>query len=300
MPLPLELAQLKEEIQEVARGYGLDFFDVIFHVLDYDGINEIAAYGGFPTRYPHWRFGMEYGRLKKGYSYGLQKIYEMVINNDPCHAYLLSANNIVDQKTVMAHVYGHCDFFKNNVWFSKTNRKMLDEMANHGVRIRKYMERYGLEKVESFIDACLSIENLIDYHAPFIQRTEQLSRGSLDEAFRILKENGLLVVAVPNLHNAVLRFFYRLVKGKSLALFSTEAKELHLYHFSETTLTGMLQKAGFEIIAVKPDLSAVVLGRRLMDAVSAAICGITGKNYSDGIKVFARKKTAETVEPGTP
>ncbi len=125
-------------------------------------------------------------------------------------------------------------------------------------------------------------------------------RGSLDEAFRILKENGLLVVAVPNLHNAVLRFFYRLVKGKSLALFSTEAKELHLYHFSETTLTGMLQKAGFEIIAVKPDLSAVVLGRRLMDAVSAAICGITGKNYSDGIKVFARKKTAETVEPGTP
>ena len=181
MPLPLELAQLKEEIQEVARGYGLYFFDVIFHVLDYDGINEIAAYGGFPTRYPHWRFGMEYGRLKKGYSYGLQKIYEMVINNDPCHAYLLSANNIVDQKTVMAHVYGHCDFFKNNVWFSKTNRKMLDEMANHGVRIRKYMERYGLEKVESFIDACLSIENLIDYHAPFIQRTEQLSRGSLDE-----------------------------------------------------------------------------------------------------------------------
>jgi stage V sporulation protein R len=28
----------------------------------------IAAYGGFPTRYPHWRFGMEYEQLSKGYS----------------------------------------------------------------------------------------------------------------------------------------------------------------------------------------------------------------------------------------
>jgi stage V sporulation protein R len=181
MSLPLELAKLKKEIQEVAAGYGLDFFEVIFHVLDFDEISEVAAYGGFPTRYPHWRFGMEYDRLSKGYSYGLQKIYEMVINNDPCHAYLLSANNIVDQKTVMAHVYGHCDFFKNNIWFSKTNRKMLDEMANHGVRMRKFMEKYGLEKVESFVDACLSIENLIDYHAPFIQRTEKVSRKALNE-----------------------------------------------------------------------------------------------------------------------
>ena len=51
----------------------------------------------------------------KGYHYGLQKIYEMVINNDPCYAYLMtSATSSIDQKLVMAHVYGHCDFFKNN------------------------------------------------------------------------------------------------------------------------------------------------------------------------------------------
>ena len=85
-------------------------------MVDADDLNEIAAYGGFPTRYPHWSFGMPYEELRKGYDYGLSKIYEMVINNDPCYAYLMRCNHTVDQKLVMAHVYGHCDFFKNNAY----------------------------------------------------------------------------------------------------------------------------------------------------------------------------------------
>jgi stage V sporulation protein R len=177
MNLPPELEKVREEIEAAARGYGLDFFETRFEVLDYDQINEVAAFGGFPSRYPHWRFGMEYESLKKGYTYGLQKIYEMVINNDPCYAYLLECNHLVDQKLVMAHVYAHCDFFKNNSWFSKTNRRMIDEMANHSARVRRYMEKQGEERVESFIDACLSIENLIDTHAPFIRRRGAEPRG---------------------------------------------------------------------------------------------------------------------------
>ena len=90
MSLPLELWELKEQIEEYARGFGLDFFETIFEVVDYDRVNEIAAFGGFPTRYPHWRFGMEYDKLSKSSSYGLSKIYEMVINTDPCYAYLLT------------------------------------------------------------------------------------------------------------------------------------------------------------------------------------------------------------------
>ena len=168
--LPAELAKAAEEIKAHARGYGLDFWDIVFEVLDYDELNEVAAYGGFPTRYPHWKFGMEYEQLAKGYSYGLQKIYELVINNDPCYAYLMKSNSMVDQKLVMAHVCGHADFFKNNAWFTHTNRKMMDEMANHGTRIRRYAERYGHENVETFVDACLSIDNLIDMHSPFIKR----------------------------------------------------------------------------------------------------------------------------------
>jgi stage V sporulation protein R len=113
---------------------------------------------------------MEYERLSKSYAYGLHRIYEMVINTDPCYAYLLASNRMVDQKMVMAHVYGHVDFFKNNYWFAHTNRKMLDEMANHATRIRRHVERCGLEPVEDFIDACLSLDNLIDIHAAGIRR----------------------------------------------------------------------------------------------------------------------------------
>src|ERR1700754_1510413 len=143
--LPAELRELQLETEEHARAFGLDFYDTIFEVLDYDELSEIAAYGGFPTRYPHWRFGMEYEQLSKSYDYGLQKIYELVINNNPCYAYLMKSNELTDQKLVMAHVYGHCDFFKNNYWFSETSRKMMDEMANHGNRIRNYIDRFGVE-----------------------------------------------------------------------------------------------------------------------------------------------------------
>ena len=110
-PFPDELLAAKKQIREQARSYGLDFFPVIFEMCDYEQMNQIAAYGGFPQRYPHWRFGSEYEGLRKRHHYGLGRIYEMVINNDPCYAYLQESNALVDQKLVIAHVYGHSDFF---------------------------------------------------------------------------------------------------------------------------------------------------------------------------------------------
>ncbi|HEY2146317.1 MAG TPA: SpoVR family protein [Pirellulales bacterium] len=180
-PLPRELADIQRQMEGYALGHWLDFYPTIFEVVDYDQLNEVAAYGGFPTRYPHWRFGMEYEQLSKGYVYGLQKIYELVINNDPCYAYLMRSNSITDQKLVMAHVYGHCDFFKNNAWFAHTNRKMMDQMANHGMRVRRHMDRYGVEEVENFIDACLSVEDLIDVHLPGIKRHEERLKPKVPE-----------------------------------------------------------------------------------------------------------------------
>ncbi len=377
--LPPHLRVLKDEIEGYARAFGLDFFETIFEVVDADDLNEIAAYGGFPTRYPHWSFGMQYEELKKGYEYGLSKIYEMVINNDPCYAYLMRCNHTVDQKLVMAHVYGHClapeteviteqgakpitevrvgdrvlthtgefkpvrvvarrhfkgpiyrvkvegaeesvritgehpvavlhgdglrwmpaselqggmfvglphakpvaigsgvklaprliqsmeilqlpiadlqakierelqenpflepradpqpglwfpegeedhchierdgftwqcilqpkveeydgyvynfsvaedesyvlsagltvhncDFFKNNAYFGHTTRKMMDEIANHAARIRHYVERFGEDEVESFLDKCMSIDDLIDIHSVAIKRRDDHSK----------------------------------------------------------------------------------------------------------------------------
>ncbi len=172
MPKPLssDLRDLQLRVETVSKQLGLDGFECIYEVLDYDEINMVAAYSGFPVRYPHWRFGMEYDRLKKSHEYGLNKIYEMVINNDPCYAYLLESNSFVDQKLVMCHVAGHNDFFKNNFAFAHTNRTMINEMANHASRIRHYMDWHGVNLVESFIDNALCLENLIDINAPYIVR----------------------------------------------------------------------------------------------------------------------------------
>src|SRR5437764_923798 len=176
---PPELLASKKQIREQARSYGLDFFNVIYEMCDYEQMNQIAAYGGFPQRYPHWRFGMEYERLRKQHFYGLGRIYEMVINNDPCYAYLQESNALIDQKLVIAHVYGHSDFFKNNYWFSRTNRKMMDEMANHSTRFRKHIEKHGYDTVEKFADVCLSLEHLIDPYSMF------MNRGPVDTAHAV-------------------------------------------------------------------------------------------------------------------
>ena len=174
--IPKEIADLQKKIEAIAKSYGLDFFETVFEMVDYSQMNQIAAYGGFPIRYPHWRFGMEYESLSKGYEYGLSKIYELVINNDPCYAYLLESNSLLDQKLVMAHVFGHSDFFKNNKWFSHTDRKMMDTMGNHASRVRRYMDHYGIETVENFIDTCLSLENLIDRYQPYIKSNKTLQK----------------------------------------------------------------------------------------------------------------------------
>jgi stage V sporulation protein R len=185
--LPLYLREWQEKIEQIGKDYGLDFFPTIFEMLTYDQMNEVAAYTGFPNRFPHWRFGMEYEQLSKNYEYGLSKIYEMVINNNPSYAYLLEGNSLTEQKLVMAHVLGHVDFFKNNFAFRTTdldaagnltdpirrthpydpNRRWIDKMANNGGRVRRHMDRHGVAKVEEFLDDCMSLENLIDPWKPF-------------------------------------------------------------------------------------------------------------------------------------
>src|SRR5258708_16719302 len=78
---------------------------------------------------------MEYEQLSKSYEYGLSKIYEMVINNNPSYAYLLEGNSVTEQKLVMAHVYAHVDFFKHNFCFKTTDldqkRSVINPVRRH-------------------------------------------------------------------------------------------------------------------------------------------------------------------------
>lgn len=163
LTIPDELKKLIPDIFKECKGFGLDFYPTVVQMLTYDEISEIAAYGGFPVRYPHWKWGMEYEELQRGYEHGMHRIYEMVINTNPCYIYCLDSNSIVDHVTVIAHALGHNDFFKNNIFFSPTSQNMMNQLANHGTRIRKYIARWGKEKVTEFIDHVLRIDTMIDF-----------------------------------------------------------------------------------------------------------------------------------------
>jgi stage V sporulation protein R len=156
-----ELEKALEQIWEVARRFGLDPFPTRFEVVPATVMYEIGSYA-LPGRYSHWTFGKAYHRMKTMYDFGLSKIYEVVINTNPAYGFLLETNSPVQNKLVMAHVLGHVDFFKNNAYFAKTNRRMVETVSAHAGRMAEYEFKYGRKRVEHFLDAVLSVEEHID------------------------------------------------------------------------------------------------------------------------------------------
>lgn len=150
-----------QDITRIARDFGLDFYSMRYEICPPDIIYTFGAYG-MPTRFSHWSFGKHFHRMKTQYDLGLSIIYELVINSDPCYAFLLEGNSLIQNKLIVAHVLAHSDFFKNNARFSRTNRNMVETMSATAERIRLYELEYGMERVEKFIDAILAIQEHID------------------------------------------------------------------------------------------------------------------------------------------
>ncbi len=150
-----------DEITEIATDFGLDFYPMRYEICPADIIYTFGAYG-MPTRFSHWSFGKQFHKMKLHYDLGLSKIYELVINSDPCYAFLLDSNSLIQNKLIVAHVLAHCDFFKNNARFRNTKREMVESMSATAERIRKYEIQYGKHEVEVFLDAVLAIEEHID------------------------------------------------------------------------------------------------------------------------------------------
>ncbi|WP_349409553.1 SpoVR family protein [Pseudalkalibacillus sp. SCS-8] len=156
-----ELINAIHEITEIAEGFGLDFYEMRYEICPADIIYTFGAYG-MPTRFSHWSFGKQFHKMKLQYDLGLSKIYELVINSDPCYAFLLDSNTLIQNKLIIAHVLAHCDFFKNNIRFSNTRRDMVESMTSTAERVAHYEHLYGKKEVEHFLDAILSIQEHID------------------------------------------------------------------------------------------------------------------------------------------
>jgi stage V sporulation protein R len=153
-----DLRYWNARIEELAAQMGLDPYPQEFELCNYEDMLCYEAYLGMPARYAHWSFGKAYERKKTFYRYNLSGLpYEMVINSNPCLAYLMKDNSLLLQILTMAHVYAHNDFFKNNRLFAEGTRAeyTLGMFKSHARRIREYIgdPSIGYVRVERILDA---------------------------------------------------------------------------------------------------------------------------------------------------
>lgn len=109
----------------------------------------------------------------------------------------------------------------------------------------------------------------------------------LREAKRIIKKDGVLIVAVPNLNNILSQWAYRIVKGKSMHLFDPEDRELHIYHFNARTITMALEKAGFMVRGIAPDMGIVQHRIRIINHIARAAGIVSNTLISDALEIHA-------------
>lgn len=170
-------------IEDSSKKSGLDFYPQEFEIVSYTDMIGYEAYLGMPARYPHWSFGKSYDRTKSLYKYNLTGLpYEMVINSNPCLAYLMKDNTLLLQILTMAHVYGHNDFFKNNRLFKEGTKASytLEMFKNDADMIREYINdpSIGYEGVEKILNAAHSIRFQTN-RSIGVKKTEEESKEDL-------------------------------------------------------------------------------------------------------------------------
>ena len=185
-----DLKQWNNRIEQLVKEYGLNCYDQDFEVCNYNDMIGYQSYHGMPTMYPHWSFGKAFEKQQILYKHKMTGLaYEIVINSDPCLAYLMDDNPLSMQILVMSHVYGHNDFFKNNIHFSKTNAPLALEMfKRHANRIRSYIEdpTIGVKQVEEILDAAHALKLQCD--RSFIGDQMKLGRASVKKSKKKKKD----------------------------------------------------------------------------------------------------------------
>jgi len=153
-----DLQRWDEKIREKVEEFGLDCYRQEFELCDHHAMLGYMAYHGMPAHYPHWSYGKSFEKTKTLYDYGVSGLpYELVINSDPCLAYLMTDNSLTLQILTIAHVYGHNDFFKNNFTFTSATdaKETIGSFKARADRVRSYIEdpSIGDERVERVLDA---------------------------------------------------------------------------------------------------------------------------------------------------
>ena len=171
------------EIAKIAAAYQLDTYPNQIEIIRSDQMMDAYASVGMPVGYHHWSFGKQFLNVERGYKRGQMGLaYEIVINSNPCIAYLMEENSMTMQALVIAHAsYGHNSFFKNNYLFKSWTD--ADSIIDYFVFARNYIaeceERHGAQEVEAILDSChaLMFYGTDRYKRPYpISAAEELAR----------------------------------------------------------------------------------------------------------------------------
>lgn len=152
-----DLQQVDGRCREIAaEELGFDVPEVVYHLARPEEVY-FAAANGLPARYSSARWGAqfdaEYGRYRRGEG----RIYELIFNTRPVHAYLMEGNSLVAQTLVIAHCLGHGYVFETNGWLGAVDRAIMPRVLSAAERIADYMAAHGRDRVEDLLDACRAI-----------------------------------------------------------------------------------------------------------------------------------------------
>ena len=157
------LEDYDREIARIAKRFKLDTYPNQIEVITSEQMMDAYSSVGMPLGYNHWSFGKQFLSVEQGYRRGQMGLaYELVINSDPCIAYLMEENTMTMQALVIAHAcYGHNSFFKGNYLFKTWTdaRAIIDYLLFAKKYITQCEERHGVEEVESLLDACHALQN---------------------------------------------------------------------------------------------------------------------------------------------
>ncbi len=157
----LERYQL--EIARVAEHYRLKTYPNQIEVINSEQMMDAYSSVGMPIGYHHWSFGKKFITTDQHYKRGQMGLaYEIVINSNPCIAYLMEENTLPMQALVMAHAcYGHNSFFHDNYLFKAWTdaSSIIDYLLFARHYISECEERHGVEAVEQLLDACHALMN---------------------------------------------------------------------------------------------------------------------------------------------
>jgi spore cortex formation protein SpoVR/YcgB (stage V sporulation) len=186
--------------------FGLETYPNQIEIISAEQMMDAYSSVGMPVGYNHWSFGKHFVSVAQNYNRGQMGLaYEIVINSNPCIAYLMEENTMTMQALVIAHAcYGHNSFFKGNYLFQTWTdaSSIIDYLVFAKNYIRKCEERHGVEEVETILDSCHALMNYgVDrYKRPYPISAEEERRRQKEREIYLQQQVNELWRTIPKLN----------------------------------------------------------------------------------------------------